>query len=113
MADLNIYTENTPILKQQKSDIITNPLIIPKEIEESSEISEKNDVNINELTLSEINQNISESFLGLCNDLLQKPRNEYWNNYIFIILQKDNRYKFLLILIFFIFLFFILVKSFY
>lgn len=107
----DIHTTNVPILQQQKSNIITNPLIIPKEEkEEINDINENND--ISDMTLSQINQNVSSSFLGLCQDILQKPKEERWNNYIFIIIQKDNRYKFLLILIFFIFVFYIIVKAF-
>lgn len=109
MAD--IHTTNIPILQQPKSNIITNPLIIPKEDpEEINDMNENND--ISDMTLSQINQNVSSSFLGLCQDILQKPKEERWNNYIFIIIQKDNRYKFLLILVFFIFIFYIIVKAF-
>lgn len=113
MSKLSYNTPQIPILQQQKSDIITNPLIIPKEIESEIVSDEKEEKKtISDMTLGEINKNISSSFLGVCEDLLNKPSEERWNNYIFIILQKDNRYTFLILLFLFIFLFYIIVREF-
>ncbi len=115
MSKLSYNTSPIPILQQPKSEIITNPLIIPKEIEienESDNEIKENSKTIFDMTLGEINKNISSSFLGVCEDLLNKPKEEKWNNYIFIILQKDNRYTFLILLCLFIFLFYIIVREF-
>lgn len=86
-----------PILQQTKSIITTNPLI--KEI----------DPNVNP-SFSQINKNISITFMELLDDLFNKPDTENWNNYISIILLKDNRYNYLAVLLFFVALYILLVK---
>ena len=90
------------ILKQEKSKITTNPFIPNEqkimELEvidrESNEIikkaHEKN--NIYNLSIKQINENISKSVIGFLDDLFIKPENNDWINYIQIILLKEDRY---------------------
>lgn len=87
-----------PILQQTKSDIITNPFI-----------KESND-DIKNPTFTQINTNVSTTFISLLDDLFNKPEIESWNNYLPKILLKDNRYNYLAVLLFFIALYILLVK---
>lgn len=89
-----------PILQQIKSEMTTNPFIIP--IQEESEI-------INP-SFSEINKNVSTTFINLLDDLFNKPESESWNGYLPKILLKDNRYNYLAVLLFFIALYILLIK---
>lgn len=88
----------TPILQQQKAEITTNPFIKPK-----SETQQKKPP-----TYNEINQNISKTVLGLIDDLFDKPEDIPWVKYIHIILDKDDRYNYIAVLIVFTILFAVL-----
>lgn len=89
-----------PILQQTKSEITTNPFI--KEA--------GSDEPIENPTFSQINENVSKSFVGILDDLFTKPDDESWNSYLPKILSKDNRYNYIAVLIFFIALYILLVK---
>jgi len=88
-----------PILQQTKSEITTNPFIQPSDTQKPPNP-----------TFSEINQNISITFVGLLDDFFNKPDDESWNSYLPKILSKDQRYNYLAVLIFFIALYILLVK---
>ena len=118
-------TINTPtnILSEQKSKITTNPFIsdIQKTIELKdiqSEINEiiKNDYNqnmtssISNLSLSEINKNISTSCIEFMNDCFNKPIDIPWSIYIQIILKKNQRYTYFGILFIFIAIFLLIIS---
>lgn len=89
-----------PILQQTKSEITTNPFI--KETGYDSPP-------INP-TFNEINENVSVTFMGILDDLFNKPDKEPWNNYLSDILSKDQRYNYIAILLFFIALYILLIK---
>lgn len=86
-----------PILQQTKSDIVSNPFIVSSD-------------DILNPTFSEINKNVSTTFIDLLDDLFNKSESESWNNYLPRILLKDNRYNYIAVLLFFIALYILLVK---
>jgi hypothetical protein len=88
-----------PILQQTKSQITTNPFI-----QETG-----SDEQINP-TFNQINENISVTFVGILDDIFNKPDDESWNSYLPKILSKDQRYSYIAVLIFFIALYILLVK---
>lgn len=87
-----------PILQQTKSVITTNPFIEPTE-----------DKPVNP-TFTDINKGISKSFIGLLDDLFNKPDDINWDDYLKMILAKDNRFNYLTVLLFFIALYILLIK---
>jgi len=110
-----------PILQQEKSNITTNPFIPNeqkiKELEiidkEANKIIEdaynKNKTtSISNLSIKDIIINISDSVIGILDDLFVKPDNINWPNYISSILQKNQRYTYIGIL-FLIIAFYILL----
>lgn len=112
-----------PILQQEKSSITTNPFIPNdqkiKELEiidkEANKIIEdaynKNKTSsIANLSITDIVKNIADSIIGFLDDLFVKPEDINWPNYIFIILQKDQRYTYIGIL-FLIIAFYILITK--
>jgi hypothetical protein len=88
-----------PILQQTKSSITTNPFI-----KETGP-----DIPFNP-TFNQINEKVSVTFIGILDDVFNKPDNESWNLYIPKILSKDQRYNYIAILIFFIALYILLIK---
>ena len=97
---------NTPIniLQQPKAEMTTNPFIVEAEIKDENEKDHKN------LPFSKINENIAVNFMGLLDDLFNKPEDEHWRIYLPMILSKNDRYTYLAILIFFVALFIILTR---
>jgi hypothetical protein len=87
-----------PILQQTKSIITTNPFIVPTENEGSK------------LTYTDTSKGVSKSFIGLLDDLLNKPDDTNWYDYLKMILTKDNRLNYLTVLLFFIALYILLIK---
>ena len=101
-------TNPIPILQQERSQITTNPFI-PNEQQtlelqqldkRANEIIEesynKNKTNsIANLNLRDISKNISSSFIGIFDDLFNKPEDIKWVDYIFLIFQKDQRYAYI------------------
>lgn len=85
-----------PILTQTKSNITTNLFI-------------KEDIILNP-TFTDINKNVSTTFINLLDDLFNKPKLESWTTYLPIIVLKDNRCNYLAVLLFFIGLYILLVK---
>ena len=53
---------------------------------------------------------MSNSFIGLLDDLLNKPDHLDWINYIVIVVKKEERYNYLAVLLFFIALYILLIK---
>lgn len=84
------------ILQQPKSSIITNPLIPNKQTDIEIEYEP---VKVQTMPLQELHNNISNSCLGLLDDLLHKPSNVTWNTYIITSLQKDERYTYIAVLL--------------
>ena len=87
----------TNILQQPKSDITTNPYIKEAKIDQNQ-------------TFNQININTSIAFMGLLDDLLNKPDNVYWNDYLLEIINKDQRYNYISVLLFFIALYILLLR---
>jgi hypothetical protein len=107
----------TSILQQPKSSITTNPFIPneQKEFEVENLDTQTSDEyprsDINKQTIKQINQNISSSFIGLIDDLFSKPTDVPWKHYILIVIQKDQRYTYLGILILLIATYLLLVRN--
>ena len=100
-----------PILQQQKSNITTNPFIPNEQKIKELEIIDKKankiiedayntnkTTSISNLSIKDIIINISDSVIGLLDDLFVKPENIDWPNYISSILQKNQRYTYIGIL---------------
>jgi len=85
------------ILQQTKSQITTNPFI------------KERDTIINP-TFNNINENVSVTFMDILDDLMNKPDDETWIDYIPKILYKDNRLSYIAVLLFFIALYILLIK---
>mgnify|MGYP006889568261 CR=1 FL=1 len=110
------------ILKQMRSDILTNGFI-PKEQQEK-EIKEltvvANDIvqeaykdhhkSIKNQTLEEIMTGVSDACIGLSRDLFLKPDNTTWLEYLSVILTKDSRYTYLGVMLIFIVLYIYIVS---
>lgn len=98
-----------PILQQPASSVINTNPFIPNEQRElelkviqrqANEIIENayqsnKTSSIANLNLKQINKNISDSFLGLVDDLYSKPKDVPWKHYIPTILEKEQRYAYL------------------
>lgn len=93
-------TNPKPILQQTKSQITTNPYI-----QETG-----SDEPLINPTFNDINKNVSVTFIGLLDDLFNKPDDESWNDYLPKIVYKDNRMNYIAVLIFFIALYILLIK---
>jgi len=108
----------TNILSQQKSNITTNPYIkvgnTKNEKTIQLNIDEQNNLNIDEQNknpkFSEINQNLSFNVLGFFDDLFIKPSNEFWTDYLPIILAKDDRYNYIGVFLLLVAFFILLIK---
>lgn len=108
MSVININNPE-PILLQERSNITTNPFIPneQKEMELSILDKEANDILIDKnkqskftnLSIQQINKNISKSVIGLMDDLFTKPESRSWIEYIKEIMQKDDRYSYIGILL--------------
>jgi len=100
-----------PILQQPKSSITTNPFI-PNEVKQmelemidqeankiiQEQYRQSQASGIGNMSLKQLGQNISISYVGILDDLFVKPTNKSWDIYIFEIIQKDGRYGYLGIL---------------
>lgn len=93
------FENPTNILSQTKSDITTNPYIIPKEP----------NINFNP-NFSDINKGVSVTFIGFLDDLFNKPDTDTWVSYLPKIFNKDQRYNYFAILLFFIAIYILLIK---
>jgi hypothetical protein len=100
-----------PILQQEKSNITTNPFIPNEQKIKELEIIDKKankiiedaynknkTTSISNLSIKDIIINISDSVIGILDDLFVKPENINWPNYISSILQKNQRYTYIGIL---------------
>ena len=88
-----------PILQQTKSQITTNPFI-----------KETGADTLYNPTFNQINEKVSVTFIGILDDIFNKPENESWNLYLPKILSKENRSNYIAVLIFFIALYILLIK---
>lgn len=91
------FENPTNILSQTKSDITTNPFVIPAKIDNK--------------TVPQINSQVSISFIGFLDDLFNKPDDQTWINYLIIIIKKEERYNYFAVLLFFIALYILLIKN--
>lgn len=113
-----------PILQQPASSKInTNPFIpnqqrelelkvIQRQANEIIEDAYKSNKtsSIANLSLKQINKNISDSFLGIVDDIYKKPKDINWKDYFPKILEKDQRYAYLGVLLVLISLYILLSK---
>jgi hypothetical protein len=103
---------STNILQQEKSNIITNPFIPNEQREmelrridyEANKIIERayrknKSSSISYMSIKDINSNISSSTIGLIDDLVKKPKDTRWSDYLQEIIQKDQRYTYLGVLL--------------
>jgi hypothetical protein len=113
-----------PILQQERSQITTNPFI-PNEqktleletldkqanaiIEE--QYNKNKTASIFNLTIKQINKNVSSSFIGFFNDLFAKPKDMPWRIYVPMILQKDQRYTYIGVLLIVIAIYMLAVRA--
>jgi hypothetical protein len=118
-------TNPTPILQQDKSSKLTTNPFIPneqreKEIEaiqqEANSIVEdayrtNKTSSISNMTLVQINQNLSNSVTGFIDDIFTKPKDIPWRNYLPVIIQKDQRYAYLGLLFIFIAIYILLARG--
>lgn len=113
-----------PILQQDKSSIVTTNPFIPNE-QKTRELTElQNQANtiiedaykenktstIAYMSITDISKNLSTSVSGLFDDLFTKPNDIPWNVYIPMILQKEQRYAYLGILLILISLYIIITR---
>ena len=93
------FENPTNILSQTKSDITTNPFV--KEAPLSQNINPN---------FSDINKGLSITFIEFLDDLFNKPENDSWISYLPKILNKDQRYNYFAVLLFFIAIYILLIK---
>lgn len=113
-----------PILQQERSNITTNPFI-PNEqrtieleqIDKAANLIIEEQYNKNKtssifnLSLRDINTNISSSFIGFFNDLFLKPADMPWRIYVPMILERDQRYTYIGVLCIFIAVYMLAVRK--
>lgn len=101
--------KEAPILQQPKSSLVTTSPFIPneqKELELHVLEQEANNIvedaynsnktsSISDLSVRQILRNTGTSLSGLFNDLFVKPDDVSWLPYLSIIVQKDQRYAYL------------------
>jgi hypothetical protein len=105
--DTNLFPK-PPVLQQSKSSIVTNSFIpneqkqfeleeIQKQANGIIEDNYKQNQNssIANMSLKYILQNMSNSVVGLIDDLFSKPDNVPWTHYLPDIIAKDQRYAFI------------------
>lgn len=90
---------NSPIniLQQTKAQITTNPFVKPIEDFQNKQESEEENDNKN-MRFREINEKLSINFMGFLEDLVNKPDDKHWHEYLKIIIIKDDRSTYLGIL---------------
>lgn len=98
-----------PILQQQKADFTTNAYLSKIYIDNTDNTDNDKQIIENPLINNSINKNLSMCIMGLIDDCINKPDDITWIQYTPIILQKDNRFTYLLIFIIFIVLFIALI----
>jgi hypothetical protein len=112
-----------PILQQERSSITTNPFIPneQKEMElrmmdvEANKIIEEaykknKTTSISYLSIQDINKNISSSTIGVLDDLFKKPPHVPWSDYLLNIIQKDQRYTYIGVLLILIAIYMLIVS---
>lgn len=118
-----IVSNTVPILQQESSQIIPNPFISDdqriKELEQldkeasniiEQEYNKNKTTSIANLSIREINKNISLSCIGILDDLFIKPDDVPWATYIPNIIQKDHRYAYIGVLFIVIAIFMLLLR---
>ena len=93
------FENPTNILSQTKSSITTNPFVKEPVLPE-----------VKNPNFSDINKGVSVTFIGFLDDLFNKPDTDTWTSYLPKILNKDQRYNYFAILIFFIAIYILLIK---
>lgn len=108
MADIVNLQNAFPILQQPRSNITTNPFIPNEQKEFEIEVLEKNaneiiekaylsnkTSSISNLSLKNIVHNTANSFIGFMNDLFDKPKDKKIIEHIINILEKEQRYAYI------------------
>lgn len=117
-------TNPQPILQQPKSIITTNPFI-PDDQKKAELQDLQNSANqiiqtnyeqnktssIKDMSISNINQNVASSIMGIIEDLFNKPDDIPWTQYIPYIFSKDQRYAFIGVLFIFIAIYLSIIKT--
>ena len=115
----------TPILKQNRSSILTTNPFIPNEQKEQEIMTIQKEANaiieeayqrnktssIRNMTLNQINGNISSSLTGIIDDMFTKPTDIPWRLYLPMIIQKEQRFAYLGILLIFIAIYMLLARG--
>lgn len=96
-----------PILQQEKAKFTTNPFVNPPS--DASPTDNADNADIDDNPSSKINSQLSVAVLGLMDDCFNKPTDIEWKNYTPMILQKDNRFTYIFILLLFLVLFMLLI----
>lgn len=115
----------TPILQQDRSSKLTTNPFIPNEQRERELVTIQQEANsiieeayqtnktssIRNMTLNQINGNISSSVTGIIDDLFAKPNDVPWRHYLPMIIQKEQRFAYLGILLIFIAVYMLLARG--
>lgn len=118
-------TNPTPILQQDRSSKLTTNPFIPNEQREREIMTIQEEANsiiedayqenktssVRNMTLNQIHGNISNSVTGIIDDMFSKPSDVPWRLYLPTILQKDQRFAYLGILLILIAIFMILARG--
>jgi hypothetical protein len=101
-----------PILQQQKSNITTNTFLEPGnktyDIQSNQQLnnfgintvkSSDSKPKHNSPNFNEINKKLSITIIDTLDDLLNKPDNIKWTDYILMVFAKDDRYTYFSILL--------------
>ena len=105
---MNYLDNPIPILQQPISSITTNTFL-NNPIKLQQEIPQKIQEPINK-TITEINKNVSITFIDILDELLNKPSEISIQNHVHQVLKVKNRYTYIGILFIFISLYLLLIK---
>ena len=108
MSDIANLQNPFPILQQPRSNITTNPFIPNEQKQYELEVLEKNaneivekaymqnkTSSISNLSVKTVIHNTANSFVGVLNDLFEKPKEVNFINHVLNILQKEQRYAYI------------------
>lgn len=119
------FSNPVNILQQAKSSKLTTNPFIPNEqrtfeietiqqeankiVEEAYKINQQS--SIKNMSLADINKNISKSVIDVLDDLFIKPDDVTWLKYIPMILYKEQRYAYIGILLIFVALIYMFFRN--
>ena len=116
MSSTITISNPVPILQQPKADLTTNPFIsgttptqqmTPPSTQQIS--TQENDSSLSGVIgFTDFNKKMSNSIMGMMDDMYEKPNNVSWQEYIPYVVGKEHRYNYLGVTIIFIIMFIIL-----